>query len=384
MSAAELFIKQCIIKVMVSKKVEHNPKVRPYSTYLLPMSVIGILIIVVYLVVFGADKKQVTPTEPIKQPTTTTAPSTQNETPSPAPTPNVEEPPTTPPAASKKSASVVAPKAPSAPAVETPVVTPPPLPSPQIVTTDRVVSASTSGLTQIDFTGIFDAGYGSQAPIAGVIDDGFIPIPTTGFNFNFFGTDYAAANQVSWSSNNALVFGTTPNPNTVSYSGNTAPAILLGNYDRMVSGLYHSTTTSSDTNFEISTILVTFANYYTDSINLTIGTQRIRLIKEISGQKRQWVEVSVISAPASPGYSNNPLVSYPSGVDIGGNAIDSNGLVIDSTKGSPYNITSGTTFLNLLGSLYSSASPPSGTSFIFQSDELGNNWTFTNNAYVNL
>lgn len=370
---------------MVSKKVEHNPEVRPYITYLLPMSVIGLLIIVVYFVVFGADRKQATPTEPIKQPTTTTAPLTQNETPPPAPTTNVEEPPAAPPVASKKSASVAAPKTPSAPATDTPVVTPPPpLPSPQIVTTDRVVSASTSGLTQIDFTGIFDAGYGSQAPIAGVIDDGFIPIPTTGFNFNFFGTDYAAANQISWSSNNALVFGTTPSPNIVSYSGNTAPAILLGNYDRMVSGLYYSTTSSSDTKFNISTILVTFANYYTDSTNLTIGTQRIRLIKEVSGQKRQWVEVSVISAPASPGYSNNVLVTYPSGVDIGGNAIDSNGLVIDSTKGSPYNITNGTTFLNLLGSLYSSASPPSGTSFIFQSDELGNIWTFTNNAYVNL
>lgn len=370
--------------VMVNKKEEHKPKVQASHSHLLPISVIAILVIAGSVLVFGFgnDKKQVTPTKPVEQPITTTEPTTQNGSTTPAPIP---EQPVIVTSTTKKNATIVATSSTaSVPATETPVVPPTPLPSPEIVASDRIVSASTSGLTQIDFTGIFDAGYGSQAPIAGVIDDGFVPIPTTGLNFNFFGTDYAAANQISWSSNNALIFGATPGPGTVSYSANTAPAILLGNYDRLVSGLYYSNNTSSDTNFTISTILVTFANYYTDSTNLTAGTTRIRLIKEVSGQKRQWVEVSVIGAPASPGYSNNPLVSYPSGTNIGGQPIDSNGNTIDTTKDSPFNITDGTSFLNPLGALYSESSPANGTSFILQSDELGNNWTFTNNAYVNL
>ena len=266
----------------------------------------------------------------------------------------------------------------ASPNIKTPV--PDPVVSPQIVNSDRTVSADLSGLTQIDLTGIYDAG--SSSP--GLLDDGFIQIPMAGNSFNFFGTNYGTADTVYWNSNNALVFGSGFNPITVSISRDTAPAILLGNYDRLTSDIYYSHSTSTDSNFNITKILVKFSDYYTDTSNLDAGIYQIRLIKEVSGEKRQWIEVSIISSPPSPGYSNNLTVSYPSGVNGSGQPQDSNGLEIDATKDSPYNITDGVTFLNPLGTLYSSASPAAGTSFILQSDELGNAWTFTNNAYVNL
>ncbi len=264
--------------------------------------------------------------------------------------------------------------------LETKTPVPDPVISPQIVNSDRTVSADLSGLTQIDLTGIYDAG--SSSP--GLLDDGFIQIPMAGNDFNFFGTNYGATDNVYWNSNNALTFGSGFSPNIVSLSRDTAPAILLGNYDRLTSDIYYSHSTSADSNFNITKILVKFSDYYIDTSNLDAGIYQIRLIKEVSGEKRQWIEVSIISSPPSPGYSNNLTVSYPSGSNGSGQPQDSAGDAIDPTKDSPYNITDGITFLNPLGTLYSSASPATGTSFILQSDELGNAWTFTNNSYVNL
>jgi hypothetical protein len=240
-------------------------------------------------------------------------------------------------------------------------------------------SSYTSNLTQINFTGIYDAGYGVESPISGVLDDARIPIPMGSTNFNFFGTNYIS--NLSWSSNNALIFGSSGNPNTdVDIPRNGPPSILVGNYDRMCTGLYYSNTTVAGCS--ITTLLVNFCNYYTDP-----GTPsyqyKIRLIKENTGAKRQFVEIYVISSPPSPGYSS-AAISYPSGVDGGGHPMDSNGNTIDSTKNSPYNITNGTTFLNPCGSAFSLTSPPANTSFVFSSDSTGSVWTFTNNAHVNI
>ena len=266
----------------------------------------------------------------------------------------------------------------ASPDIKTPV--PDPVASPQIVNSDRTVSADLSGLTQIDLTGIEDAG----SDLPGLLDDGFIQIPMAGNSFNFFGTNYGATDNVYWNSNNALTFGSGFSPNIVSLSRDTAEAILFGNYDRLTSDVYYSHSTSADNNFNITKILVKFADYFTNTTNLDAGIYQIRLIKEVSAEKRQWIEVSIISSPPSPGYSNNPAVSYPSGLNGLGQPQDTAGDAIDPTKDSPYNITDGITFLNPLGTLYSTASPSTGTSFILQSDELGNAWTFTNNAYVNL
>ena len=334
---------------------------------------LGAIILVVFFTINNSSKKTATtPEQPVtvsdptsdspKTPDENTAASTAPETNSSTATRNRA-------ARASTTASV---------ATKTPV--PDPVVSPQIVNSDRTVSADLSGLTQIDLTGIYDAGSGSP----GLLDDGFIQIPMAGNDFNFFGTNYGAADTVYWNSNNVLAFGSEYSPNIVSVSHDTAAAILFGNYDRLTSDIYYSHSSSTDNNFNITKILVKFADYYTDVSNFDAGIYQIRLIKEVSGDKRQWIEVSIISSPPSPGYSNNPSVSYPSGNNGLGQPQDSNGSAIDPTKDSPYNITDGVNFLNPLGTLYSTASPTAGTSFILQSDELGNAWTFKNNAYVNL
>jgi len=337
---------------------------------------IALVIFAVFYFINNSNKKTATPEQPVTvsnpEPSSPTVPDSTTE----ASTATETNPTTATRNRTVKVSTVVSPD------TKTPV--PDPVVSPQIVNSDRTVSADLSGLTQIDLTGIYDAGYGSQSPIPGVLDDSFIQIPMAGNSFNFFGTNYGTADTVYWNSNNALSFGSVFSPITVSISSDTAPAILFGNYDRLASDVYYSHSTSADNKFNITKILVKFADYYDNTTNLDAGIYQIRLIKEVSGEKRQWIEVSIISSPPSPGYSNNLTVSYPSGVNGSGQPQDSNGLEIDATKDSPYNITDGITFLNPLGTLYSSASPAAGTSFILQSDELGNAWTFTNNAYVNL
>ena len=241
---------------------------------------------------------------------------------------------------------------------------------------------ATYNLNRVDFTGIYDSAPSALTYDGGsVIDDGSIPIPTGGRDFYFFGTNYGGTDCIFWDSNNALTFGSVGSPHLVSISKDTIPAILLGNYDRICSALYYSSYIS-ETGFSVLVILAYFSNYYTNSTNLDQGKYQIRLIRELAGNKRQWVEVSIISAPSSPGYSNNAAVSYPSGRDASGNSIDTDGNPIDSTKNSPYDITNGTAFQNVCGSTFSTTSPQAGTNFLYQSDSLGSTWTFIQNAYV--
>jgi hypothetical protein len=246
--------------------------------------------------------------------------------------------------------------------------------NPVIFTTYNLNELSYSGVTEYG-TALRDS---SNNRIT--LDDGSVRIPTAG-DFFFFGINYAAANNIYWNSNNALTFGTISD-NTVSFSRNKIPAILIGNYDRLISKIYSSSYFSQGNLFSVTVILVYFSNYYTDTTNLEQGKYQIRLIRELNGNKRQWVEVTVISEVASPGYSNNPAVTYPSGTDTSGNPIDANGQRIDSTKNSPYDITDGTNFQNVMGSLYSTVSPQPGTTLLYQSDSNGYNWNFTNNAYI--
>jgi len=263
--------------------------------------------------------------------------------------------------------------------VNLPDIDEPPAAPGSILDGNKTASASTAGLTQIDFTGILDAG-GGTGNVPGVLDDAFIPIPMGGMTFNFFGTTYSA--NISWNSNSALVFGSTFPGNVVSISGTTGRSILLGNYDRLCSGLYYKNTISSD--FSITTLLVLYSNYYTDTQSSPVYKYQIRIIKENTGSRRQYIEVCMISSPPSQGYSSDLSVTYPSGSDISGRPIDSNASPIDPTKDSPYNITNGTAFLNPCGSTFATASPSTGTSFVFSSDSTGSVWAFRNNSYVNV
>lgn len=237
----------------------------------------------------------------------------------------------------------------------------------QILTGTAVLQG---GLTSVNLSTIYDAG---TAP-TGMLDDGLVPL-TIGASFNFFGITPT----ISWSSNNAIVFGTVNPINTVNISANTVPAILIGNYDRILTSI--NTSNSVTEVFAITTILPTFTNYFTDNVSSTYSYQ-IRLIKERAGSQRQYVEVLVISSPPSPGYSS-ANISYPTGNSANGNPQDTNGNPIDQTKQSPYNITNGTAFLNPCGSTFSLTSPPAGLSFVFSSDATGSRWAFTNNARVN-
>jgi hypothetical protein len=235
---------------------------------------------------------------------------------------------------------------------------------------------SNSG-TSINFTGIFDAG---TAP-TDMLDDAFVPIPMGGMIFNFFGTNYTS--NMKWGSNNSIIFGSMSQSLSVNISRNSVPAILLGNYDRILKKL--SYINNIGTNYSITTLYPQFFNYYTDNTSTgSVYTWRVRLIRENYGLQRQYVEVCIgrTSAP-TPGYST-ALNVYPSGVNVNGNPQDSNGNLIDQTKSSPFNITNGTTFLNPCGSTFGLTSPDANTSFVFSSDSTGSSWTFTNNASVNI
>ena len=234
-----------------------------------------------------------------------------------------------------------------------------------------------SGLTRIDLSGYVDVGNGS--PRRNMLDDGNVRLIMRA-PFYFFGVDYSS--NMSWTSNNAIVFGTINPYFTADISANTIPSILIGNYDRILTNMTTSNIVSSG--FAITTIVPSFTNVYTDYFDLSNNpiynpnvpnyTYQIRLIKELNGSQRQFIEVLVISSP--------PITGYSSAITVLGN-LNTIGLPIDQTKKSPYNITNGTTFLNPCGSTFSLTSPPAGTSFVFSSDSTGSNWAFTNNARVN-
>jgi hypothetical protein len=237
---------------------------------------------------------------------------------------------------------------------------------------------------------IYDAAYGPTPPhiVAGIpiVDDGSIKIPVAQ-NFFFNGVDYGAANNIYWNSNGAITFGSIGNPTIVSISAGSVPAVLIANYDRLTSKFYYSNYNIYNNTFSVTKFVVMMSDYYTDTSGLEAAKYQIRLIKEFKGAQRQWIEVSVISAPASPGYSNNPTVTYVSGTqkDAGGYTVnqDSNGLPIDATKNSPWDITNGTSFLNLLGSSFSTAHPRAGTTILYAGDKEGRVWTASVSSFFN-
>ena len=219
-------------------------------------------------------------------------------------------------------------------------------------------------LTQLSLSGLLDTGNSSIG-----LDDGEVPIPMGNMAFNFFGTNFS--NNLYWSSNNALMFGSA-NTNLEVNIPRNIPSILLGNYDRILKNFYYKNIVTQQ--YSMTILNITFYNYYTDSVSDPTYQYQVRLIKENVGFQRQFIEVYVISSPPSPGYST-AITSYPSG------SVDTNGNPIDSTKNSPYNITNGI-FLNPCGSTYSTSSPVANTSFVFSSDSTGSSWVFNNNSHV--
>jgi hypothetical protein len=269
------------------------------------------------------------------------------------------------------------------------------------------------------------------------LDDGNIPVPMNGNDFYMFGYNAGAAGTIQWNSNNVLFFDI---PTTLSgigweslvnygasggYRDSSVPApgkgfipvlgryLLLGNYERRLRNFYTTQYTTLDNKYFISKFVVVFDDYFRyeqgavqdiiqqrDSNGNVIpppqGIFSVRLIRELSGQNSQWIEVSVIKSPPTPGYCVGGIypgaqVNVYTARDSTGNIItsphdrnpaDENGNLIDPKKISPYDFCNGNTLINVCGTTFSKESPAEGSSFIFQSDSMGSIWQFKNNAYV--
>lgn len=246
-----------------------------------------------------------------------------------------------------------------------------------------------TGAKYMDPTGLQEYGYSLPVDSSGnaifptgpTRDDVYFPIPMNGMQFHFFGV---LQTQMFWSTNCVILFrnpgvrmpnipGNTSYLNTPGFSnqvnlGFPLPAILLGNYDRRLDNLYVKDD-SIPSKYSIITLFVfyeDFTNQLTSTPNT--GQYRVRIIRELTGANRQWIEVSVKVAPSFSGY-------------IAGNT-DTDRNPVDPTKLSPYNITDGTGFTNLCGTTFATVGPAAGSSFTFTSDSQGNNWVFRNNSYV--
>lgn len=186
--------------------------------------------------------------------------------------------------------------------------------------------------------GNMDTTNGSGMGIDGV-DDSSASIGTVGFSFFFFGTDYN--NNIFWSTNQVLQFGT--NTGTITWSATTGRGILLGNYDRRTNWSRHFPTYTSN-NHSIKRLVVNHANYYGTS-----GSEIQMEIRLIRGPQYQYVEVRMAYWAAGSG----------------GN----------------WNLTNGGGYYNVF-----SGAPPvgSGASVVLRSDLNGNGWQAFNNHYVNL
>ena len=240
------------------------------------------------------------------------------------------------------------------------------------VNEDGKTSMDLTGATYMDLALSIDYAYA----IPGTIDDGIVLLTMGTTSFYFFGTEYNASNPLFWSSNCAILFedpGTAlasiQSNNSMYVTSVNLPhgAILLGNGDRRLDNLY--VRDDSKNGFSILTIFVFYEDFTSTTSTPNTGVYQVRIIRELTGLRRQWIEVRVSVAPTNPGY-------------IAGQGVDTYGTTIDPTKLSPYNITNGTNFLNLCGTTFSTVGPPAGTSFTFESDSTGSSWGFQNHTYV--
>lgn len=257
---------------------------------------------------------------------------------------------------------------------------------------DATTTMDTSRVARItEFTDPDNSvGYGYQGPVGTSpnyivgIDEAYGTLPTEGIDFYFFGTNYGNGhnNGIYWHTNCFLWFGSPIDYSTETDNvcKDTGPAVLCGNYDRRLNSLYAGVRTSGI--YQILTILVFYQNYFKlDTVNLppenaVNGCQyEIRLIRETVGCMRQWIEVRMKQKPAEPGYSNNHNADE---------CLHCDDAVVDPTKLSPWNITNGTEFQNPCGTVFADASPDNNTSFVFQSDSHGENWTFLNHHFIDV
>lgn len=104
-------------------------------------------------------------------------------------------------------------------------------------------------LTSLSLSGLLDTGNSNFG-----LDDGEVPIPMGNMVFNFFGTNFS--NNIYWSSNNALMFGTA-NTNLEVNIPRNIPSILLGNYDRILKAFYYKNVVTQKYSMTIILLFIT-------------------------------------------------------------------------------------------------------------------------------
>lgn len=178
--------------------------------------------------------------------------------------------------------------------------------------------------------------------VAGADDSfGYVPLP---FPFYFYGNNFSNSTPVTnpafyWNTNNVLGFG---NGNGSIGWSVANPAILIGNADRRTNTFFYSgIQTSGTTNY--MNMLLWAQNFYNDSTPNVIRYQ----IRFFRSPNYQYVELRI------------------------------NGF--GATQGN-WNITNGSAYQDL----FSGYTATAGTSWVLRSDLNGNNWTFSNNYYINI
>jgi len=155
----------------------------------------------------------------------------------------------------------------------------------QIIAPGNVApTMSLSGARDISnsFTGI------GIAP--GILDDGYARLPIA-FEFNFAGTSYGTriSNGIYWSTNNILSFG----EGNASYDiSGASPGIYLGTADRVIDSVYVVDTVRQG-NFYIFKLIVNYHNYSEppEEGEAETGSFELRVVKEATAYKRQWIEL---------------------------------------------------------------------------------------------
>ena len=128
------------------------------------------------------------------------------------------------------------------------------------------------------------------------LDDGYARLPIA-FEFNFAGTSYGTriSNGIYWSTNNILSFGEGYDE-TYDLSGGD-PGIYLGTADRVIDSVYVVDTVRQG-NFYIFKLIVNYHNYTEphETGEAETGSFELRIVKEATAYKRQWIEVKTKQA----------------------------------------------------------------------------------------
>ena len=220
-------------------------------------------------------------------------------------------------------------------------------------------SQSSNAIVNTVATKFTNAGLNQLTVSGGTTDDGYFTIPAklNSFNYYFYGTDYGtntigANTSLYWGTNAYLTFGsgsTTYN----NFLATTNNGIMMNYSDRVSTGFYCSNVivSTNPTGYKIINFLYNFTNY-----NAGIGYElQYRLISPTIANGNQYLELR-INIQSINSYNGPTQYSY--------------------------NLTNKTSW-QLTGT-YSNFAGLSNTSCVLMSDKNGNNWTFTNNASVNI